>query len=813
MIRFEGFLPQTNIEFRYVLIAPDGEFVDGEVPRGDLRGEPQARSVSGRTDGDGVFEHAFSYADKPEGIYTLEIRGDFVVRRAGEPPRVATGNVVCKRLNNGDPNFSVVVIARPPLVTNPTITLASSIVVVKKSYTNPARQRVTLRLDYPFCQGDGTFTRSSDIIRFFDAPAGGTEIRFDGVDNVFSGHQLSAGVQLYAEGRSPSAAMNDVLLTLTVIPSPASLGPPVGPAATATMTSVELTLDICVSRTAPSVAPAPLPQPPVTPPAAGTTATDKWYGGRFVQVRNPSNSHERALLIVRRIQPPDFAGELVLRQVALSGNNVTGLTNRLQIFDNETRPSPPATETAHPNPLEFNAGTPAAERQFWAEGIRDVSAAPRDTGFQLGIRYRDHAGDHLENDGDRVAITVVQIVIAMQSTVAAPAAAFTRFGLCDHAFRADGTVFNEAAEADNFVGADTRRFYIRVHDVSQRGARRINAEWHAVDRHGNDFHAPVSRIITLVEEAAHPGVFVSRGLMTVTDNDDFNQNTHSGLPAGFPDAGLRNRNQSNHRLRRATMEGDIVARYPHPLAPTTVIRERLPVFQRSPEERRRVPLQILVLRLAAGGAGVVPTGPASLIWTRDLPVIRETYERIGISVETVVAPGTPAADIVTVGGDSLVLINSPAGVNPLAVRYQPVNDEATIGAAFPAQPNTIRVFYTGGLPTTGSAGESWPDFNFAAQPQVGACFINGAIYGLGTVAHEVGHVLTNKDAAAHTGHYIQPAVPAGNRLQTNQNLMANLPSPAAGGVNVRKRLWDAVDADGAVNQYTDIRGSHYTHAF
>jgi hypothetical protein len=130
-----------------------------------------------------------------------------------------------------------------------------------------------------------------------------------------------------------------------------------------------------------------------------------------VQLRNPSNAHERALLIVRQVQPTDFAGDLVLRQIALSGNNVTGLDNRLQIFDNETTPSPPATETAHPNPFEFNAGTPAAERRLWVEGI-NVSAALRDTGFQLGIRYRDHAGDHLENDGDRVATTVIGLMIA-----------------------------------------------------------------------------------------------------------------------------------------------------------------------------------------------------------------------------------------------------------------------------------------------------------------------------------------------------------------------------------------------------------------
>jgi outer membrane protein OmpA-like peptidoglycan-associated protein len=408
-IRFEGFPPQSRIEFRYVIIAPDGEFMDGEIASGPSRGEPQERRVSGNTNDDGVFEYTFSYPDKPEGVYTLDIRGDFVVRLASEPSEEATGNVICKRLNDGDPNFNVTVIARPPLVINPTIILASSIVVVKKPHTNPARQRVILRLDYPFCHGDGTFNRSQDIIRFFDAATDGTEIRFDNVDNVFPGARLSAGVELFAEGRTHSTAMNDVQLTLTVTPAPTSPGPPVGPAATATMTAVELTLDICVSRTAPGVAPAPLPQPPATPPPAGTVPNDKWFGGRFVHVQDPSNHHGRALLIIRQVRPAAFAGDLVLRQVAIAANNVTGMDNKVQVFDNERRPAPPATETAYSNPHEFNASTiPATGLRFWVEG-RNVSAALRDTGFQLGIK-------DLENDGDRVRITVVQFT-QIQATI------------------------------------------------------------------------------------------------------------------------------------------------------------------------------------------------------------------------------------------------------------------------------------------------------------------------------------------------------------------------------------------------------------
>src|SRR4029077_17884650 len=287
---------------------------------------------------------------------------------------------------------------------------------------------------------------------------------------------------------------------------------------------------------------------------------------------------------------------------------------------------------------------------------------------------------------------------------------------------------------------------------------------------------------------------------------------------------------------------------------------------------------------------VVPSAPGSQIWTRDLRVAEEAYGRFGIEVETVVRPGTPAADIqeerpfiqnetvpisgpraftvlrtpivkdprnkievtpsgggaqafkilydddpnapgskevkvdratgrlrfkadeqpkgqdkvvasYVVVGHRVVLINAPAGANPLAVRFQPTNDETKIRTAFPALPNTVRVFYPGGLPTQGNRGESWTDVDFAGQAQVGSSFVDGATYGPYTVAHEVGHLLTNKTGtvAAHTGHYVQPAAPAGNRLFTNQNLMRNGTS-AAEGVNQSKRLWDAADADG-VNQF------------
>ena len=387
-IRYENGNPLADT--KYVLIAPDGLFMDGEnICKRPGKGKP----IPGRTDANGRFAYT-----KPTGvgIYTLEVElpsGAHVAYAATDPPATARGSVVCKRLHQGDKNFDAIVRPGPvsQVAVNPTITLASPVVVVKKPYTNPARQAVTLGVSAPL-SGSGTFTRSNPAIKFFTAAVGGSEIGFDGTDNVFTGAQLSTGVQLFAEGASPSAALDDVQLTLTL----SATGLLVGSPATATMTSVELMLDIFMSRTAAGVDPAPLTQPPDSPPAAGTTARDKWYGGRFVHVQDPpGNHHGRALLIVRQVQPAAFSGDLTLRQIAVGGINITGLDNKVQVFDNE------AGGIAKANPHEFNASTiPAAGLRFWVEG-QNVSAALRDAGFQLGIK-------DVEHDGDRCAMTGVQ---------------------------------------------------------------------------------------------------------------------------------------------------------------------------------------------------------------------------------------------------------------------------------------------------------------------------------------------------------------------------------------------------------------------
>lgn len=289
---------------------------------------------------------------------------------------------------------------------NPVITPASPIIVViKKSHTNPARVPITLKTSANF-RRSGTLIRimtpTSGNIRLFDALKGGKEITFTPVsatesEHVFPAKELSAGVRLFAESDSPCSNLDDYRLRLTLLKGPT----PVGPPQEVILTAVLLSLDISPPRTAPGAPLTPLPQPPAAPPGPG--ATDKWFGGLPLNAQDIGSNQQRAQLLVGQVIPTAFAGDLVLRQVRVSGNNITSADNKVQIFDDEIpgpKQTPPITETPKPNPFEFNASTTSFPgRQFFVEG-KAASAALRDTGFQLGIKG-------VENDGDRVAITVV----------------------------------------------------------------------------------------------------------------------------------------------------------------------------------------------------------------------------------------------------------------------------------------------------------------------------------------------------------------------------------------------------------------------
>ncbi len=793
-IKFEDGTPLANTE--YVLIAPDGFFMNGENPSGTLRGRP----IPGRTDANGEFVYT---TPSKIGIYTMEVRARVVARAEGQPLTDAKGNVVCQRLQEPQSTLNIIVTGLAAVSVTPTITLASPVVVVKKPYTNPLRQTATLGAS-PAFTGSGTFTRSSDAVRFFDAAVAGNEITFNGTDNVFTDAQLVAGVTLFAEGSRASAAVEDIELRLQL-----TVGGQPGFAATAKMTAVELTLDICQSRTAAGLDPAPL------------SVADKINPGRFLQAATPGNTHERAMLIVRQAQPAAFSGDLVLLP-----------TNaQVRAFTQEV---PAAGQAALPNPQIIpNATIPAAGLRFFAEGVTASNLA-RDTGFMLGLR-------NVENDADHIVATVIQLEVIAAPTAAAAALDFVRLGLWDNAFDAvTGNLLNDTADARNFISLDNRRFYFRVRNPA--AAAEVTVNWRTVFEDGSNDDAPANQSLSLLETAAGSGVFISKAVMLVADTTDRDERVNSGLPAAHADAGDRLRGQSNHRKRMITVSDahqlDNRMRIEFtPTAGTGPFNVNLPVFQRTPEERRRIRVHLVNVRNRVGGAGALTAARRNLVKS----TFQSIYAVCGIFAEVdeilldppasntgwpTNYPTDPIAIDPAVEGFSMpaaVLVPSASQTDVInavrALANFSANDVYVIcvariySAPVPAPPGP-------GLVSGG--GEAFPDsWVPAASITRSFCFV-GTASGITELAdvHEVTHITTNLNNAAG-GHFDlgAPAAAAVGPID-GKNLMNRFFLTTANSVRNPKRLWDtqfnnALYAPALVlpRQIDTIRNSRYIRPF
>jgi outer membrane protein OmpA-like peptidoglycan-associated protein len=368
------------------------------------------------------------------------------------------------------------------------------------------------------------------------------------------------------------------------------------------------------------------------------------------------------------------------------------------------------------------------------------------------------------------------------------------FGLWDDAFTSfAGTVRQSDPGGNDFCAADSRRFRIRVRDQGVTTGS-VDVLWTTLDSKGGDLDAPsasgAQAPAAITCEEVRPGArrFLSPFLMLVCDASDLAEPVHHGLKVAPPGPALRTTGLYNRRIRRGSMEGSTRVRYP-PSTGGNEIERVVPVFERVPERRRRLPVQVFVLRDDTG-APMTPVTPGSRIFTVDFAVTTEIFERIGVKFETVVGPIPKGGQLIVdpATQHQLLVVDHPFPVTADKLKLTAAEEDA-LGQTFPmAAPRTIRVFLTY-TPADGRLGSARPDFAMKLNgfnPVVqGCCFVQAEPRKIYTFAHEIGHVVTDQ------GHYVKPADPSNHRF-AEQNLMQSVGGPTTTVISSgsSKRLWD-----------------------
>ena len=334
------------------------------------KGKPKTTGANDLTGADGRAD--FGPADP-------RTKFDITVRKTGFGPPgtpVIPGDVILTRAAKKNGTVDVPMGKGPVVV--PLITPNKVVVVlVKKPNTAPKRVKVNVKADVTF-GGTGALRQvnPSGSVKIFKSATGNDERPFDGANEVpLTTAELEAGTDIFIEGATPTAKVNDLKLTLELRGGTKVIQP----AVSITVTCVELTLDICQSRTSATTDPLPL------------SADDKFKKGRFVH-KQVGTKHGRAMLIVRKAKPDDFADALVLNSTTVGG------ATRPKVFA-DTAEVPAAGQSALTLPLDVT-GVTAAGKKFFVEGD-GVSNALLDITLQLGVKG-------LDDDGDRVNVTVVQ---------------------------------------------------------------------------------------------------------------------------------------------------------------------------------------------------------------------------------------------------------------------------------------------------------------------------------------------------------------------------------------------------------------------
>ena len=382
--------PPARLEV--IVVGADGEPLLGDV-KVDVSG-PSARGGGTAKD-----TGATQLEDLSSGTYTLTLTLPADHGAKYGVPATAP-KITLARGQKGQ--LRVVLPERP----EPTLKIDDpKIVLVRHKYVDdaslhvtPHRIPVTLGVRGEF---DGTGELScgaADAIKVYGSKDTAAEIALPA---PLTAEQLKKGHVLYVEGRKASPSVGGTELKLEI---KGSKLPPKKNTATEKITCVNLQLDAYKSR----------PEGGGEPTAL--TEDEKIKPGRHVVVQGSSNDRlfaERALIVVKKAEPQDFAGKLVLKS----------RTGGVTLFPS-AQEVPAAGQAALADAALHidNATIDAAKGQrFWAQG-QTKSGALGDTGLIVELESIPGA------EGDRITMTVLKLDLRLhqsrtqEASAGAPAA-------------------------------------------------------------------------------------------------------------------------------------------------------------------------------------------------------------------------------------------------------------------------------------------------------------------------------------------------------------------------------------------------------
>jgi hypothetical protein len=363
--------PPASLEV--VVVGEDGEPLLGDV-KVDVAGPSSASAGTAKETG------ATQLADLASGTYTLTFT---LPAEHGAKYTIPTGpqQVTLSRGQKGQ--FRAVLPQRP----EPTIRADDpKIVIVRPKYAGDASLGVTPHR-IPVILGvhgkfDGTGELScaaADRVKLFGSRDGTDEIALPA---PLTTEQLEKGHTLYVEGQKPSASVGDTELKLEL---KGGKIPPKTTVATEKITCVKLQLEVYKSR----------PEGGGEPTAL--SVDEKIKPGRAVVVQGSANDRlfaERALVVVKKPEPNDVAGKLLVKS----------RTANVALFaESEETPaagqSPLGEAALHVDIATIDS---ARGKRFWAQG-QSKSGALGDTGFTLELESVPGA------EGDRITMTVLKL--------------------------------------------------------------------------------------------------------------------------------------------------------------------------------------------------------------------------------------------------------------------------------------------------------------------------------------------------------------------------------------------------------------------